>query len=701
MRSIARSLIVNLKNIKTNKRPKGGSTITQQVARIFLIKTNEISYIRKLKEAILSFRIENTLTKKQILELYLNQIYMGLGTYGVATAAKVYFNKTVNELTIAECSYLASLAKGANNYHPIKHKEKALTRRNWAIGRQLEDGYITEKEAEQALKEELYMVPPEQNSFDAEYFAEEIRKDLIIKYPQGSLNKKGLIIRCTLNPNLQICASNALKKCLEKLDREFGWRGTLTKINTPGLRRSKIVDMLQEIPLPKGGKEFLRSVVTSTYKNTPAILTETNEEGSLSEEDFKWTGKKLFVGDVILTQKQPDGSFALKQIPEVQGAIVVIEANSGRVLAMQGGYSFDESEFNRAVTAERQCGSVIKPFVYLTALNNGFAPNSIIDASPIEIDLGGKLGIWRPKNFNDKILDKITLRLALERSVNTATVRLAQEIGIPKIAKTVELFGIFDHMPRFFSYVLGAGDTTLLKLTVAYAMLANGGRRIHPTMIDHIQDRYGNIVFNADQREVDNSIAYYESQPPKLQDNREPIINERSIYQITSLLDVTSRRHWFFNNVVQNIPFSCKTGTSNKARDTWCIGYTPDIAVGVFVGFDDHSRSLGEKAQGAVIARPIIIEFLSQAKNYLRPKPFRVPKGIHLRKINLFTGEPSTKDGPNTITEAFKDEDDQNNRRHTFTAKTKYENISGNGTADENSQPQSSKKASAALLGIF
>ena len=697
-RSIARSVITNLKNIRKKKRPQGASTITQQVARIFLIKTNEVSYIRKIKEAILSFRIENALSKKQILELYLNQIYMGMGTYGVATAAKTYFDKTLDELTIAECSYLASLAKGANNYHPVKHKEKALTRRNWAIGRQLEDGYISPAEAEAAKKEDLKLAEHKINSVHAEYFAEEIRKDLINKFPNESLNKKGLIIRCTLNPNLQNCAYNVLRKHLEELDRKFGWRGPLAKIDIKYKSDAEIIKTLKEIKKPKGAEEFQLTVVLSIKNNIPRVLTEKGVHGTFEKSDFIWTQKKLSPGDAVLSYEQYNKIFSLKQLPDVQGAIIVIEVNSGRILAMQGGYSFFESEFNRAVTAERQCGSVIKPFVYLTALDNGFSPNSIIDASPIEIDLGEKNGIWKPKNFGNAILDRTTMRLALERSINTATVRIAQEVGIDKIAKTVELFGIFEHMPHLFSYVLGAGETTLLKLTSAYAMLANGGKRINPTMIDYIQDRYGNLVFNADTRTVDNSVNYDEDLPPVLIDDREPIMNERSIYQITSLLNTTSPRHGNFGSLSQDFSFSCKTGTSNKSRDIWCIGYSPDIAVGVFVGFDDHSKSLGERAQGATIARPILADFMSRAQKYLHPKPFKIPNGIHLRKIDLETGDPVTKNTRISITEAFKDEDDENSRLDIINPE---KTISYSDEPEENETNSDDSSDSSALIGLY
>jgi penicillin-binding protein 1A len=655
---ILRSLVRNLENIGTGKRPQGASTITQQVARLFLIKNSKISYIRKIKEAILSFRIESVLSKAQILELYLNHIYLGLGAYGVAAAANVYFDKTVDELTISECSYLASLAKGANNYHPIKHREKAISRRNWAIQRQLDDGYITPREAQEAMSENLNIVrqPPRET---AEYFAEEIRKYLIEKFSFESLNKEGLIVRGTLDARLQKCARDALKRGLEKTDRGFGWRGPIGRVDV-GKNPTVIADELRKIDSPAGCEDFTRAVVLSVGRRGVAtLLTDGGERGNLAEGDKKWAGK-ISAGDVILVKKSENskGIFSLKQFPRVQGAIVVVEVDTGRILAMQGGYSFRHSEFNRTTQAMRQIGSAFKPFVYLAGLENGFAPNSIIDASPIEIDLGEKLGVWKPKNYMGKILDNVVFRRALERSINTATGRIAQEVGLDKIAKIARQFGVFENMPQLISYALGAGETTLLKLTTAYAMLANGGRRISPTMVDYVQDKLGNVIFKSDQREAVDAADFTAESPPKLNDVRPQILDEQSIYQIVSLLEGVMLRGSGSSAAFLKFPIAGKTGTSNDSRDVWFIGCTPDIAVGVFVGFDDHSKSLGKNASGSSVALPIFIDFMLQAKEYLSPKPFRVPKGINLRKIDAETGESPSKNSKSIILEAFKEDDD-------------------------------------------
>lgn len=677
---IARSIVNNLRQLGSGRRPQGASTITQQIARIFLIKTNEVSYVRKLKEAILAYRIEQALTKKQILELYLNQIYLGLGTYGVATAAKTYFDKTLNELTIGECAYLASLAKGANNYHPVKHKEKALTRRNWAISRLLANGFITQAEHDAAIKEELKMAPQDSSEYTAEYFSEELRKHIINEYPFESLNKAGIVVRATLNPTLQKCAYDALRRGLEAADRRFAWNGPLTNIDVKG-SHSETLKKLREFEHPKGAEGFSRAVLLD--KNGK-ILMDNDNFGKISPKDLNWA-KKIQVGDVVLVEKSKN-TYDIRQLPKVQGAIVVIDVHNGRILAMQGGYSFAQSEFNRVTQAKRQIGSSFKPFVFLAGLENGFAPNTMLDASPVEIDLGEGYGIWKPKNYKGAIFDKITLRQAIEKSINTATIRLAKEVGMNKIAKIAEELGLFDHMPRYFSYALGAGETTLLNLTTAYAMLANGGKKISPTMIDYILDKNGKPLFKSDTRQ-----AQYEEDseyPPKLNDIRPQILNEQSVYQLTSLLEGVIQRGSGASARFLNFPMAGKTGTSNDSRDTWFIGYTPDIAIGVFVGFDDHTKSLGKNASGSNTALPIFIDFLQHAKKYLTPKPFRIPKDIKLRKIDAKTGGAPC--GDITITEAFKQDEDIN--------ENVLENPLENATDGEN---RSSENEAQQVFGIY
>lgn len=659
---IVRSLVKNLENLGTKKRPQGASTITQQVARILLIKNNEISYVRKIKEAILALRMEETLSKKKILELYLNQIFLGMGTYGVAAAAKTYFNKTVDELTIGECSYLAALAKGANNYHPIRNKERALERRNWVIYRQAEDGVITDREAADAQREDLVLVPQKRIVSNAEYFSEEVRKWLLNKFPISSLNKYGLIIRATLDPVMQQYAYNALRSGLVRIDRKFGWRGPIRRILVPK-DPNLVVEKLKEIPKPKGAEDAQIAVISAKRNGEVFITTENKTYGKIAKEDVKWMGPKASVGMVILvseikSEKRFLKTFKVFQLPEVQGAIVVIEANSGRILAMQGGYSFKQSEFNRVTQAMRQSGSAFKPFVYLSALENGFAPNTVIDAKNVEIDLGERLGLWKPKNYGKEEVSNITVRNALERSINTATVRVAQETGMNKIARLAEKLDIFDKMPPYLSYSLGAGETTLLRLSTAFAMLANGGKRVTPTMVDYILDKYGNVMYKNDTRSVNDEIGFDAEFPPKLEDIREQVVDERSAYQITSILEGSVlRKHEFEHNYA----VAGKTGTSNDSRDAWFIGYTPDIVVGVFVGFDDQNKNLGEKATGRTMAFPIFCNFLTHAQHLFKSKPFRIPRGIKLRTIDKESGGAPKKGCP-TVVEAFKEEDEFTSR---------------------------------------
>ncbi|MDR3180099.1 MAG: PBP1A family penicillin-binding protein [Holosporaceae bacterium] len=654
--STLRSAWYNLQHLGSGKRPQGASTITQQVARIFLIKTNEVSYIRKIKEAILSFRIELALSKQNILELYLNQIYMGLGAYGVAAAAKVYFDKTVDELTIAECAYLAALAKGANLYHPIKNKNNALERRNWLLGRMQKDCFITRKEAAKAMKEDLLVVAPEKIP-NAEYLAEEIRKYLMEKFPSSSLNKDGFIIRATMDIRLQNFAYNALRRGLEKIDRDFGWRGPIGKISGEK-SKERISEKLKKIAAPAGSGNCQKAYVIKNHQKQITIITEAGTIEKISSSDIPWI-RKAKAGDVILVSDTPnkDGTFDVRQVPLIQGAIIVIEINTGRILAMQGGYDFSISEFNRATQAMRQCGSIFKPFVYLAALENGFSPNSIIDAGSIEVEIDNG-SVWKPKNYHGAVLDKITLRRALEKSINTATIRIAYEVGMDKISKIARQFGIFEDMPQYLSYSLGAGETTPLKITTAYAMIANGGKRIVPTLVDYVQDKRGSTIYRRTSASLDSNLPFNSEFPPKLNDSREQIINEQSIFQVISMLEGVVLHGSGASVRVLGIPVAGKTGTSNESRDIWFVGFTPDIAVGVFVGFDDHSLSLGKNATGSSIAAPIFIDFMTQAKNILSPKSFRIPKGIKLRKIDLETGGSPT--GAVSIMEAFKDDEYEN-----------------------------------------
>jgi penicillin-binding protein 1A len=459
----------------------------------------------------------------------------------------------------------------------------------------------------------------------------------------------------------QDCAYRALRKGLEEIDRNFGWRGALTTIDIQN--PDKIVDQLNEIIAPPGAREFKKAIVTKIQKKKVTLVTEDAKYGEVVEKDVKWA-KNLHVGDVILVSSDSKGRFNIRQIPLVQGAIIVIEVNTGRILAMQGGYDFSQSEFNRATQAMRQCGSVFKPFVYLAALENGFLPNSVINAEEMEIDTGAA-EIWKPKNYHGTTIEKITLRRAIEKSVNTATVRISYELGVNKISKIARQFGIFENMPEFLSFALGAGETTLEKITAAYAMIANGGKRITSTMVDYVQDKRGNVIYRMAGPNYEIGTPFNVGTPPRLSDNREQIVNEQSVYQIISLLEGVVQRGSGWRAKTLGIPIGGKTGTSNESRDTWFVGITPDIAVGVFVGFDDHSKSLGKNATGGNTALPIFVDFMTKIKKFLTAKPFRIPKGIRLKKIDLETGGPPSPSGKGTIMEAFKDDESNSELRPT------------------------------------
>lgn len=655
---IAKSLILNLLRGNHKKRPKGASTITQQIARIFLLGTNEVSYKRKIREAILAFRIENALNKSQILELYLNQIYLGLGAYGIAAAAKIYFAKSVDDLTLAECAYIASLAKGANNYHPIKNHKRAILRRNWALERLQKNGFISAQECEESKKEDLTLSKDAILPSNADYFAEELRKALMQMMPTSDLNKKGLVIRATLDNRLQKCAEAALLNGLENFDKRLGWKGPIGNIdiseNTEQNISEVIINLEKQFTIPHNCKlGIIKKVTNQEVNGTFADGTTFNAKVT------EWTKKpiKCFkIGDIIPVDNSNPKKTCIKQIPRVQGGIVVIEVNTGRVLAMHGGYNFKQSKFNRVTQAMRQCGSAFKPFVYLAALENGISPADKIDGSPCEIDIGYGLGIWSPKNYKNKTIGIVTVRQGLEKSLNTVTVRLAQNIGLKKIANISQKFGLFDKMPLYFSSVLGSVETTLLKLTSAYAMIANGGRRIVPTLIDYIQDRNGKVVFKADNRgNLMYQNADLKNAPPKLLDVREQLSDPASTYQLISMMcGVVERGSAIFAKQL-GYPIAGKTGTSNDSHDAWFIGATTDIVVGIFIGYDDYT-SLGENVTGSSIAVPIFVEFMSSAIPKATAKPFKIPNGIVFKNIDRFTGEQCNKISQNIITEAFKDD---------------------------------------------
>ena len=671
---IARAGIVYLQNYGSSRRPQGASTITQQVAKNFLL-TNELSMARKVKEALLALKIERTYSKEKILELYLNEIYLGLGAYGIAAASLVYFDKAVNELTVPEAAYLASLPKAPNNYHPFRQRERAIERRNWVIDRMAESGFVKTADAEKAKRSPLGVTSKSTSAhiFAAEYFAEEVRRDLYERYGEKKLYEGGLSVRTSLDTKLQVLARKTFTEGLVRFDETQGWRGPVSKIDIGGDWGVK----LAEVKALSDVAPWRLAVVLEVSDQSARIGLQPGREpggyvskeravGILPLDGMKWarTGGRAVAkvsqvvspGDVVYVEPgKSDGQFILHQVPEVSGAMVVEDPWTGRVLAMVGGFSFDQSQFNRATQALRQPGSSFKPFVYAAALDNGYTPSTIVLDAPVEIDQGPGAGAWRPENYEGKFYGPATLRFGLEHSRNVMTVRLAQDIGMPLIAEYAKRFGVYDDLPPYLSFALGAGETTLLRMTTAYAMFDNGGRRVKPTLVDRIQDRYGHTVYKHDEREcVSCAGNKWDNQPePSLVDRRQQVLDPMTAYQITSMLEGVVQRGTA--TVVREVgkPVAGKTGTTNDEKDAWFIGFTPDLVVGVYLGYD-KPRHLGRGATGGHLAAPIVKEFLKVALADKPAAPFRVPPGIKLVRVDLKSG---TRAGPGTeraILEAFK-----------------------------------------------
>ncbi|KQZ00711.1 penicillin-binding protein [Pseudolabrys sp. Root1462] len=675
---IARAGLSYVQNLGSNRRPQGASTITQQVAKNFLL-TNEVSFSRKIKEALLALKIERTYSKDKILELYLNEIYLGLGAYGVAAASLVYYDKSVNELTIPEAAYLASLPKGPALFHPFRQRERALERRNWVIDRMAESGFIKPAEAEAAKKTSLGVStkPTVAHTFSAEYFAEEVRRELYDRYGEKKLYEGGLSVRTTLDTKMQAVARKALTDGLVKYDEAHGWRGPVSKIDIAGDWGTKLADVktLNDISPWRGAVVLEVTDQSARVGLQPAHdlagrIDRARDIGIVPLENMKWakvSGKAptkvsqvLSPGDVVYVEAddKKDGQFRLRQVPEVSGAMVVEDPQTGRVLAMVGGFSYDQSQFNRATQALRQPGSSFKPIVYATALDNGYTPSSLVLDAPIELDQGPGLGVWKPENYEQNFFGPSTLRFGIEHSRNVMTVRLAQDIGMPLIADYARRFGVYDSLPPYLSFSLGAGETTLLRMVTAYGMIDNGGRKVKPTLIDRIQDRYGHTVYRHDEREcIGCDATKWENQPePSLIDRREQVIDPMTAYQITSIMEGVVTRGTAGGVGFQKEfgkPVAGKTGTTNDYKDAWFIGFTPDVVVGVYFGYD-KPRSLGRGETGGRLAAPVVKDFMKAALADKPAAPFRVPPGIKLIRVDLKTGMRAGPDTQKAILEAFK-----------------------------------------------
>jgi penicillin-binding protein 1A len=683
---MARAAVLYAQNYGSNKRPQGASTITQQVAKNFLL-TNEVSFTRKIKEALLAMRIERTYSKDKILELYLNEIYLGLGAYGIAAASLVYFDKSVNELTISEAAYLAALPKAPAALHPVRNRDRAIERRNYVIERLVENGWIKQADADKARKDSLNVTSRSNaaHTFAGEFFAEEVRRDVFERYGEKKLYEGGLSVRTTLDPKLQVMARMTMTAGLVKYDEATGYRGAVSQLDISGDWGVKLADVksLSDI------RPWRMAVVLETSDQSARIgfqpgrelggaVSKERETGIVTIDGVKWAkaasgptrfktptkvSQVLSPGDVIyadpLLAKDGsivEGQYRLRQLPEVSGAMVVMDPWTGRVLAMVGGFSFDQSQFNRATQAYRQPGSSFKPLVYSAAMDNGYTPSTIVVDAPIEIDQGQGAGIWRPENYSTgKYYGPTTLRNALKRSLNTVTVRLAQDVGMPLIGEYSKRFGVYDELPNYLSYALGAGETTVMRMVTAYSMFANGGRRVKATLIDRIQDRYGRTIFRHDARECRGCDAPggWKNQPePQLIDRREQVLDAMTAYQITSMMEDVVQGGTATVMKQVGKPIAGKTGTTNDLKDVWFIGFSPDMVVGVYVGFD-KPRNLGRGATGGHLAAPIAKDFMKLALADKPAVPFKVPAGIKLIRVEAKSGMRAGPGGGG-ILEAFK-----------------------------------------------
>jgi penicillin-binding protein 1A len=677
---IARAVVTNLRNrgVGGDHRLVGASTITQQVVKNFLL-TNEVSIERKIKEAILAFRIERAFTKQHILELYLNEIYLGQGSYGVAAAALNYFDKSLDDLTIAEVAFLGGLPKAPNNYNPLRYAQAAKEHRDWVIGRMAEDGFISRAEMQAAMAEPLTIRPRgEAVMIDGgEYFAEDIRREIADEYGESALYKGGLAVRSTVDPALQEIATKVLRVGLVAYDRRHGWRGPMSRID-PGPGWPK---RLFALPAKPELASWVAALVLGMTDSYAEIGLADGRKGRIPMAELKWARPALphmnlgavprrpadilQPGDVVAVEpvtKSEDGkeryaadTYGLRQLPKVEGALVAMDPHTGRVLAMQGGFSYARSQFNRATQALRQPGSSFKPFVYMAALDSGYTPSSLVLDGPVEFDQGPGLPKWRPSNYHGGFLGPTTLRVGVEKSRNLMTVRLAAAIGIAKVASYAERFGVVDKLPHELAMALGAGETTPLRMAAGYAQIVNGGKKITPTLIDRIQDRNGVTIYRHDDRRCDGcSSTFYTNQDmPDIPDTREQLIDPMTAYQMVHILEGVVERGT--GHIVASVgkPLAGKTGTSNDSKDTWFVGFSPDLTVSVFVGFDEPA-SLGERETGASAAAPIFRDFMMEALKDKPPTPFRIPPGIRLVRVNAATGRPAEPGDKTVIYEAFK-----------------------------------------------
>ncbi|MBU6155691.1 MAG: penicillin-binding protein 1A [Alphaproteobacteria bacterium] len=674
LNGVMRAVYTNLQNYMSNggRRPEGASTITQQVAKNFLL-TSEVSLERKIKEWMLAFRLEDAYSKDKILELYLNEIFLGSGSYGVAAAAYNYFDKSLDELTLAETAYLAGLPKAPSNYHPVRQYKRAIERRNYVIDRMAENQLISEEDAKAALAEDLVpkFRPPGAQSPDSEYFAEEIRRWIQQKYGDQALYDGGLAVRSTFDPTLQRFGVQALRKGLVAYDRRHGWRGPVSRVDLSGDWQKAMgkIPSLGDVP------EWKLAAVIALSNDAARIAFMDGSEGRIPLAEMKWARKFISndrmgpeirkpaevvtPGDVVHVEALPKtpenpntGAFTLRQVPKVNGGLLAMDPHTGRVMALVGGFSYYSSEFDRAWQAYRQTGSSFKPIVYAVALNEGYTPSSIVLDTPFMASQGQGLPMWRPDNYDESYAGPSTLRQGLEKSRNLMTVRIAADVGMDKVAELARRLGTTEKMLPVLANALGSTESTIVRMVQAYSTFVNGGKRVIPTLVDRIQDRHGKTIFRHDGRVCEgcNAETWQDQEEPLIESDADPILDPRTAYQITHMLEGVIERGTAMVVRSVGVPLAGKTGTTNDYKDAWFVGFSPNLTVGIYIGFD-QPMSMGHGETGGQNAAPIFRDFMAEAVGKQPPVPFRVPPGIRMVRVDLKSGQPT----PNgAVLEAFK-----------------------------------------------
>ena len=653
-KGVLRAILKNISNILRSKRLEGASTITQQVAKNFLL-SNEVSLNRKIKEAILAFRIERALSKERILELYLNQIYLGSGAYGVAAASLEYFDKSIKELNYEEASLLAALPKAPSKYNPYRNKDLAKFRRDLVLKNLLENNFISNEQYQTLIKKEI-LLKKKQRVFleDAQYYIEDVRKKIIEELSYEKVYNQGFNINTPINLDLQKIATESLREGLIAYDKRKGWHGVLENKEyslhwNKGLKKYNLEKSLN----------WELAIVKKIEKFSILIETQNKLEGIIEYKDITWTKKEfdeiLKVGDIIYVKKIKDNFFSLKQIPKINGGIVVMDPFTGRVLALSGGFSFKFSEFNRASQALRQPGSAFKPFVYALALENNYTPSSLVLDAPLVLEQGSDLKKWKPENYGKKFYGLSTLRTGLEKSRNLMTVRIAQDLGIDKVVNFSKKLGIYENPEELLSISLGSTETTLLKLTSAYSAFVNGGKLVDPIIIDRVQDSEGLTIVNNDKRSCFDceNISFTSKKYPKINDKYEQVFSSQTAYQITSILEGVVQRGTGKKLKKLKLNLAGKTGTTNDNTDTWFVGFTSNLVIGVYVGMD-NPKPLGKFETGSKTALPIFKSFIKKAVRKSEARPFKVSEGITMMVVDPVTGKKASLTSKNTIMEAYK-----------------------------------------------